>query len=200
MLEAFESRYLETEELRDLGIGGVGENVRISEHATIVGLRNLHLGSNIRIDSHVVVLSGRGPLKVGNNVHIEPGSSLVAHNGITIGDFCTISHGVRLFTASADYSGQYFTNTFPDESFQNAMRGPIAIEDHVSVGGNSVVMPQVTIGEGAAIGALSFVRESIKGWGIYGGNPLRFIRDRDARIREVGNRVRAEGSISNLES
>jgi len=158
----------------------------------MVGLRNIHLGSNIRIDSHVVILSGRGTLTVGNNVHIEPASSIVTHFGVEIGNYCTISHGVRLFTASADYSGEYFTNIFPDGKYQEPKGGPITIHDHVIVGGNSVVMPGTEIGEGAAIGALSFVRHSIDGWAIYGGNPLKRLGDRKTHIRELAAQIESE--------
>ncbi|NDH46030.1 MAG: hypothetical protein EBY04_06640 [Actinobacteria bacterium] len=56
MIEGLQSRYLDEGELKRLGIKSVGENVLVSEHATIVGLANVTLGSNIRIDSHVVIL------------------------------------------------------------------------------------------------------------------------------------------------
>jgi len=184
-----QSRYFDEVELRSFGIGGVGSNVRVSEHATLVGLQNIYLGSNIRIDSHVVILSGRGKLTVGSNVHIEPASSIVSHFGVEIGNYCTISHGVRLFTASADYSGVHFTNTFPNNGYQAPIEGSIVLHNHVIIGGNSVVMPGTEIGEGAAIGALSFVRHSIDGWAIYGGNPLKRLGDRKKNIREMAMQI-----------
>lgn len=186
MILGLQSRYLDEEELRLLGIGSVGQNVLVSEHATIVGLQNVNLGNNIRIDSHVIILSRQGPLTIGNNVHIEPASSIVSHNGVVIGNYCTVSHGVRLFTASADYSGHHFTNVFPEAHYQKAVTGQIVLEDHVIIGANSVVMPDVVIGEGAAVGALSFVRSSVEGWAIYGGNPLRRLGSRSTVIRDLG--------------
>jgi galactoside O-acetyltransferase len=179
------TEYLNEVELQALGVGKVGENVRVSSLATIVGIENLFLGSNIRIDSYNVIICSRGKLIIGNNVHIEPSSSIIAHNGIEIGNYCTISHGVRLFTASADYSGFFHTNTFPIPDLQNPISGPIKIEDYVIVGANSVVMPNLTIKKGAAIGALSFVRENVEGWSIYGGNPLKFIKKRSQKILEL---------------
>lgn len=189
MIEGLQSRYLNEDDLRKLGIKRVGSNVLVSEHATIVGLSNVTLGSNIRIDSHVVILSRRGTLTVGDNVHIEPASSIVAHHGVSIGNYCTLSHGVRLFTASADYSGESFHNVFPDGRFQNPRVGAIDIRDHVIIGSNSVVMPGLTLGEGAAIGALSFVRTSLEKWGIYAGNPLRRLGDRSTQIREIARQI-----------
>jgi galactoside O-acetyltransferase len=172
-----------------LGIKHVGKNVLISEHAIIVGLENITIGNNVRIDGNVVILAKRGELSVGSNVHIEPSSSLIAHYGIEIGDFCTISHGVRLFTASADYSGDYFTNVFPDPVYQSPIKGKIRLGNHVIIGGNSVVMPNLEIAEGAAIGALSFVRYSLTGWRIYGGNPLRDLGERKQKIKFIGEKL-----------
>jgi galactoside O-acetyltransferase len=188
----FTSEYLDSEELRNLGFLQVGDNVRISRNCTIAGVENVKIGSNVRIDSYNVIIARRGTLSIGNNVHIEPSSSLVAHFGITIGNFCTLSHGVRLFTASADYGGNYFTNSFPNPKFQVPISGSIVLEDHVIVGANSVVLPSTTLSEGCAIGAMSLVRHSVEPWKIYGGNPLRFIRDRNRNIKEIGNALEME--------
>lgn len=182
----FESRYLQSNELRQHGFKSIGENVQISDKAIVVGPQNISIGSNVRIDSNVVILSRRGELRIGSNVHIEPHSSLVAHFGIQIGNFCTISHGVRLFTASANYNGDYFTNVFPADKYQVPFTGKIMLEDHVIVGANSVVLPGVVLSEGAAIGALSFVRTSLPGWTVYGGNPIRRISSRNTNIRDIG--------------
>ena len=57
MKNKLESRYLDENELADLGIASVGKNVRVSEDAIIIGLENISLGSNIRIDSYNVILS-----------------------------------------------------------------------------------------------------------------------------------------------
>jgi len=50
-------------------------------------------------------------------------------------------------------------------------------------------MPGVEVGEGAAIGALSFVRNSVEGWSIYAGNPLRRLGDRSTEIREIAEKM-----------
>lgn len=182
-------KYLNSQDLIELGIRSVGTNVEVSAQCNISGLENIVIGSNVRIDSNNIILAKRGYLSIGSNVHIEPGSSIVAHSGITIGDFCTISHGVRLFTASANYNGKSLTNIFPDRKFQTPIEGPILIKNHVIIGGNSVVMPNLVIDEGAAIGALSFVRHSLDGWKVYGGNPLRMIKNRDTTIKDLGEKL-----------
>lgn len=186
--------YLAEQQLRGFGVERVGTNVQVSTRATVIGLENISFGSNVRVDDNVVLLCGRGKLEIGSNVHIEPGASLVAHHGISIGDFCTISHGVRLFTASADYSGNFFTNPFPSPEYHRSITGAIVLEKHVIVGGNSVVMPNVTLGEGAAIGALSFVRESVGPWFIYAGNPLKTIKRRTRVAAQLATSIENAGA------
>ena len=189
MNNILESKYLNENDLLELGISSVGKNVRISANATVVGLENISLGNNIRIDSYVVILSKRGKLSVGNNVHIEPSCSIVSHYGVEIGNYCTLSHGTRLYTASANYNGEFFTNVFPEPSYQVPITGKIVLKDHVIIGGNSVVMPGVTLFDGAAIGALSFVKKSVEGWSIYGGNPLKKLGKRKTKIKEISDMI-----------
>jgi acetyltransferase-like isoleucine patch superfamily enzyme len=183
------SEYYSTDDLRALGISEVGKNVQVSKDSVITGIENIKIGNNVRIDSYAVILAKRGFLEIGSNVHIEPMASIVAHNGVKVGSFCTISHGVKIFTASADYGGDFFTNIFPDRELQKPYSGKVELQDHVIIGANSVIMPQLIIEEGAAIGALSFVRHSVNGWGIYGGNPLRFIRTRKRTIKSIGSKL-----------
>jgi len=181
--------YYTSSDLRKLGIKSVGENVRISKKAEIVGLENIKIGRNVRIDSFVVLLCGRGELQIGSNVHIEPLASIVSHHGIYIGDFCTISHGVRLFTASANYGGEYFTNGFPNNEFQKPIIGSIVLGNHVIIGANSVVLPNLKLGDGVGVGALSFVRQSLEPWTIFAGNPLRELGKRARNIERIGDSI-----------
>ena len=56
--------------------------------------------------------------------------------------------------------------------------GGVIIKDDAYIGANCVIMPGVTIGEGALIGAGSFVNKDVEPWSIYVGTPARKIRDR----------------------
>ena len=53
---------------------------------------------------------------------------------------------------------------------------PVKIGNDVWVGGNSVILPGVTIGDGTVIGAGSVVTKDIPGGVIAAGNPCRVIR------------------------
>ncbi len=67
----------------------------------------------------------------------------------------------------------------------------MAIGRHCVLGANSVVLPNVTIPEGVAIGALSIVRpkDKLEPFGLYAGCPIRFIRKREG-IQELENQFK----------
>jgi acetyltransferase-like isoleucine patch superfamily enzyme len=53
---------------------------------------------------------------------------------------------------------------------------PVRIETNVWIGFNTCILPGVTIGEGAIVGARSLVFEDVTPYTVVGGNPARFIR------------------------
>jgi len=55
--------------------------------------------------------------------------------------------------------------------------GPVRIDDHAKIGAGSVVMPGVVIGKFAIVGALSFVNRSVPSFEVWGGNPIRHLKD-----------------------
>lgn len=62
---------------------------------------------------------------------------------------------------------------------------PIRIEDDVWIGARAIVMPGVTIGKGAIIGAGAVVTKDVPAFAICGGNPARLIRFRDDAHTQV---------------
>lgn len=61
---------------------------------------------------------------------------------------------------------------------------PVTIEDNVWIGGNVVILPGVTIGEGAVVAAGSVVTRDIPPRVVAGGNPCRVIRPLTEADRE----------------
>lgn len=58
---------------------------------------------------------------------------------------------------------------------QTSAKG-IVIEDDVWVGGGSIILPGVTIGQGSIIGAGSVVTKDVPSYTIVAGNPAQFIK------------------------
>ena len=81
-----------------------------------------------------------------------------------------------------DYSRNTLTNpTIPSE-FKNITRGTVLISKHVLIGTGSIVFPNLTIGEGCAIGVMSLVNKSLDPWGIYAGIPAKRIKERSKKL------------------
>jgi len=95
-----------------------------------------------------VTLDGRGTLRIGRHV--------------------SISEGVKILTAAHDVDAADFRLTL----------APVQIGDWVWIGVNALVLPGVTIGEGAVVAAGSVVTKDVAPYSVAAGNPARFIRSR----------------------
>lgn len=130
------------------------------------------LGRNVLID-YKTYLRYPGKISIGDHVAINRGcelyaSFLVEHGRITLGNRVTLSPNVRLYAIGHDYSSL----DMPD------LAGPIVVGDFAWIGGDSVVLPGVTIGEGAVIGAGSVVTRDVPPYSVAVGNPAKVIKTR----------------------
>jgi len=110
-------------------------------------------------------------LEVGENAWIDGGVNLYSVDRLTIGAHAVVSTGAFLCTASHDPSSPVF----------ELKTAPIAIGDMVWVGANAFVMPGVTIGEGAVVGACSVVTKDVAPWTVVAGNPAKFVKRREVK-------------------
>jgi acetyltransferase-like isoleucine patch superfamily enzyme len=179
------SGYLTESQLKKTGFREIGANVQISRDSTVVGPENISLGSNVRIDGYSILSAATGDLRIGNNVHIGAFSYLVCKKGITIGSFCTLSQGVRIYSVSDDYSGLTMTNPTIPSRYKNLTEGEVVLQEHVIIGSGTIILPNVTVGEGVAVGALSMIKVSLPEWGIYAGVPAKLIRSRRRELVEL---------------
>ncbi|MEO5533971.1 MAG: acyltransferase [Pseudolysinimonas sp.] len=157
----------------------------IYESARIVGRENIRFGDPVLIDDFVLIMA-RETITIGNYVHIACFSSITGGQEVVMGDFTALSQGARIFTATDDFTGHGFGNTTIDEKYRNTTRRPVHVGRFCIIGANSVVLPGVTIGEGAVVGAGSVVSRDLEPWGVYVGN--RRIRERDQAGVEQNHR------------
>jgi galactoside O-acetyltransferase len=142
----------------------------------IIGMENIEFGSDVLIDDFVLIVA-RKPMRIGSYVHIACFSSITGGEEVSIGDCCALSQGARLLTATDDFTDWGIGNSTIPEEYRNVRRAPITLERFSIIGANAVVLPGITIGEGAAVGAGSVVTRDLEPWGVYVGN--RRLRDRD---------------------
>lgn len=118
-----------------------------------------------------------GPLycDYGYNVSLGEGT-FVNHNAyfmdcapITLGKHCFIGPGCGFYTASHPL-------LFAERNTGLEKASPITIEDNVWLGGNVVLLPGVTIHEGAVVGAGAVVTRDVPALSLVVGNPARVLR------------------------
>jgi len=182
--------FLSEQELRSVGFRELGRHVLISDRAAIHGAMDIILGSHVRVDDFCILSAGSAGIRIGSFVHIAAYSSIIGAGAVVIEDFANISSRVSVYSSSDDYSGATMTNPMVPDELKSVHRAPVNIGRHVIIGSGSVVLPGVTIAEGAAVGALSLIREDCEPFRIYAGVPAKARRDRRRDLLDVERRLR----------
>ena len=100
---------------------------------------------------------------------------------IYIGDYTHITSGCRLLCHQRDLTGYCVGDNAAELGYRT---GEIHIGKGVMVGMETLIMPGVTIGDGAIIGAGSIVTKDIPAWTIATGRPARVVKS--IPEREIG--------------
>lgn len=174
--------FLSSQQLAALGFAQLGAGVLISERASIYGASRIELGDDVRIDDFCVLSAGTGGIGIQHNVHIACHCSLIGAARIEMHAFSGLSSHVAIYSSSDDYSGRALTNPTVAAKFRNVSSAPVTLGRHVIIGSGSVVLPGVTIGEGAAVGALSMVSRSLQPFTINVGVPAKRVAARSQEL------------------
>ena len=109
-----------------------------------------------------------GRIQIGNHSVVNREVLLDGRMGLTIGDNVSISEGVAIFTLEHDPDSPTFAN-----------RGnPVTIGDRVFIGARAMVLPGITIEEGAVVAAGAVVTRDVPPFAIVAGVPARPIKKR----------------------
>jgi len=181
--------FMSRQEIKEVGFASVGENVLISTKASFYGATKIHIGNHVRIDDFCVISAGEEGVFIGNYIHIAVFSSLIGKGKISLGNFTNISSRVSIYSSSDDFSGNFMTNPMVSELYTNVISGSVDIEEHVVIGSGSIILPNVKISVGAAIGALSLVKKDCEEFSIYGGVPAKKINERNRTLIECEKKL-----------
>lgn len=147
----------------------IGKNVKIGANTKIWNLaqiregavigKNCIISKNVYIDHHI---------KVGDNVKIQNNASIyfktIIENGVFVGPNVIFTNDK--IPRAVNPSGRLKDN------WEN---GKIIVKEGASIGANSTIMTNITIGKWAMIGAGSIVNKSIPDYGLVVGSPARII-------------------------
>lgn len=137
--------------LKRWAFGKVGIDVGCNEDVTICGSRSITGGSHW----------GFGK-----------GCRIFSSGGLTIGNHVMIAGYVTIITSNHRYDTQ-----FSDEDNYDELE-PVIIKDDVWIGERAIILPGVTVGQGAIVGAGAIVTKDVPDYAVVGGNPARILKYR----------------------
>lgn len=147
---------------------GLPETTRIRERCKIVSPENLELGEYCWIGENTV---------------------LDASGGLSIGAHTSIGLNCLVFTHSSWLANMMLENHSGSDLIE---RKPVRIGKGCFIGGNSVILPGVTIGDCVTVSPLSVVTKDVPDYCLVSGNPARVFQRYDREwIEGEAARVRA---------
>lgn len=177
---------------------------RVRDRAFSLAMRSSFesLGPRSRL-SLPIQLEGARRIAIGNHVYLGPGCWLLTHepggrleigDGTSIAGYCVLSAATSvrigrkvLFARNvyiADHRHGFERGEVPVIEQEIADLRPVVVEDGAWLGQNVVILPGVTVGRGAVVGANSVVRDDIPPRCVAVGAPASIVRrlegERDA--------------------
>lgn len=136
------------------------------------------VGEGTKIWQFVVVLDGA---KIGRNCNLC--AQTLIEGDVIIGERVTIKSGVQLWNGTR-IEDEVFLGpnvTFANDPYPRSREYPqhflgVTIKRNASVGANATLLPGITIGEFAMIGAGSVVTKDVPPYAVLVGNPAKIIR------------------------
>lgn len=147
--------------LADVKSNNIGSDTNIWQFCVV--MPDAVIGSNCNICANVVI---ENEVRIGDNVTVKSGVQI--WDGVTIEDNVFIGPNVT------------FTNDrYPRSKNSNWKLESILIKAGASIGANSTILPGITIGENAMVGAGSVVTKDIPAGELWIGNPAKKYKDID---------------------
>lgn len=144
----------------------------------LADVKSAAIGKDTRIWQFAVIFDGA---VIGENCNIC--AHTLVENGVTIGNNVTVKSGVYLWegTIVADdvFIGPNatFTNdVMPRSKVYPEVFSGISIKQGASIGANATLLPGVTIGREAMVGAGAVVVSDVPDYAVVVGNPAKVIR------------------------
>lgn len=134
----------------------IGDDSEIRPYCNILGTRNIYIGKRVIVPNGTVLSS-------------EPGNKEAK---ITIEDDVLFGPNVAVYSSSHNYKD--IKTAIKNQGYWSA---PVTIKKGAWLGINSVILPGVTIGENAVVGANSIVKNDVPNYTVVAGSPAVVIKD-----------------------
>ena len=139
--------------------GAYRVNTRVSSSTFIYRPENVFVEDNVYV-GHYTVLDGSARLAIGEGTQVSAWSGLLTHS----------SHiSIRLY-------GRHYLEC-PEEQKKGYQLEPVTLGRCVFIGSRVLVLPGVTIGDGALVAAGSIVRADVAAFDVVAGDPATVVGD-----------------------
>lgn len=167
----------------------LAENARVSDYSILNTYPNpngnpyrkkyakgeITIGKNTNIKNNVQLYTYNGFITIGNNCTVNPNCILYGESGITIGNNVLMAAGTTIVASN---------HVFKDPNILIRKQGitteGISIGNDVWIAANCVIVDGAIIPDGVVVGANSLVRGELEPYCIYGGSPVKKIKERKA--------------------
>ncbi len=132
----------------------------------------IQAGSDCAFKQYAMIMTNGGHIKLGRRVQVGYFTVIASHGSISIGDDTLIAEHVTIRGSQHryDHGGR-------PKAKQGDIIKPVAIGSNVWIGAKAIILPGVTIGDHAVVGAGAVVTRSVPPRVIVAGNPARVIKD-----------------------
>ncbi len=154
----------------------IGTHVVFEAGVRVWHPETIRLGDNVYI-GHDAMLKGyhSGAITIGDDTWIGQRCFLHGAGGITIGAGVGVGPDVRVLTSTHDLARAKLDRPILAAPLTFA---PVVIEADADIGLGAIILPGVTVGRGAQVGAGAVVTADIPALTIAAGNPARVLRTR----------------------
>ncbi|PTP60926.1 acyltransferase [Vibrio splendidus] len=168
-----------------LKIRGVqfGKNLTVLGFPYVRAYGRLILGDSVTINSglranavfglgvNALICKKNAELVIGDFVGMS-NVSIYSENSITIGKYCFLGAGVKIWDTDFHSLCPTMRSTIGDRG----LNAPISIGENCFIGAGSIVLKGVNIGNNVVVGAGSVVTKNIPDNEVWAGNPCRYIK------------------------
>lgn len=163
-----------------------GKQWLINPFADLRGAKYISMGNDIIFGKHCYLTAWDSfsaangaqtftpSISIGNNCHFGAFNHISATNRIEIGNGFLSGKYVTIVDNSHGKTGEQ-SETSPNKR-EIFSKGPVIIGKNVWIGDKATILPNVTIGDGAIIGANSVVTQDIPQNSIWVGNPGHLVK------------------------
>lgn len=163
-----------TGRFRPEDLGSLGEGTVLEEGVLVFHPERVHLGAGVYV-GHQTILKGyhHNELRIEDGAWIGQQCFFHSAGGITIGRDVGVGPGVKMLTSTHREAGR-------ETPILHApiTTAPIVVEANADLGVGAIVLPGVTIGRGAQVGAGAVVTADVPAYAVVAGVPAKVLRMR----------------------